>query len=83
MPNELLIPFGICLSDFTVWLLAILSSVSMRHLGCLVEKARKLPLKNDTNDLPGISVIVVSHYIISCSQIRSQSFNARYDGHCS
>lgn len=61
MPNELLIPFGICLSAFTVWLLAILSSVSMRHLGCLVEKARKLPLKNDTNDLPGISVIVVSH----------------------
>lgn len=62
MSVELMIPIGICMAAFTVWLLAILSSVSMRRLGCLVEKARKMPVNNDGEDsLPPITVIVTAH----------------------
>lgn len=62
MSIEMIINSGICLAAFIVWLLAILSSVSMRRLGCLVEKARKMPVKNDGEDsLPPITVIVTAH----------------------
>lgn len=42
-----------------VWLLALYSSVSMRRLGRLVQKARTMPM-NDV-ELPPISVIVLTH----------------------
>lgn len=62
MSIEMMITSGICLAAFIVWLLAILSSVSMRRLGCYVEKSRKMPLKNDNNEsLPPITVIITAH----------------------
>lgn len=51
---------GICIAAIIIWLLAILSSVSMRRLGRFVEKSRQLPLKNDES-LPPISIIVTAH----------------------
>lgn len=57
--TESLILYGIGLSTIIVWLLALLSSVSMRRLGRLVGQARQLPLKNDA--LPPISIIVTAH----------------------
>ncbi len=60
MAQETLINIGICSATFIIWVLAILSSVSMRRLGCLVTKARKLPLKHD-QDLPPITIVVTSH----------------------
>lgn len=59
IPIETIINLGICIAAFIVWLLAILSSVSMRRLGCLVEKARQLPVKNE--ELPPITVVVTAH----------------------
>lgn len=59
MPIESIVNYGICLATFIVWLLAILSSVSMRRLGRLVSKARQLAIKQD--ELPPISVIVTAH----------------------
>ena len=59
MSIELTICIGICAAAILVWLLAILSSVSMRRLGCLVGKSRQLPINNQS--LPPVSVIITTH----------------------
>lgn len=59
MPIETIVNLGICTAAFIAWLLSILSSVSMRRLGRLVVKARKLPLNEA--ELPPITVIVTAH----------------------
>ena len=59
MPIETVINISICLAAFVVWLLAVISSVSMRRLGRLVEKSRQLPVNQDA--APPISIIVTAH----------------------
>lgn len=59
MTYELLICLSICLTTFLVWILAIISSVSMRRLGRLVTMSRSLPVSQD--ELPPISIIITSN----------------------
>lgn len=60
MPQETLINIGICASALVVWILALISSVSLRRLGCLVAQGRNLPIDNK-NGQPPVSIVITAH----------------------